>query len=939
MQNHIAFGGRGVRRGDHDSHDNARIWRPLRLLAAIAVGVCAGAPAFPQQGNGKSVYAISNEQAKEEKEKRKEERKEQKQQKKQEKAVAGTASPEAQPPVVNQPPPLESAEPAAPAPEQEAEAATEGTTPPQPRVDATTRPEPSSATVMEPPEEEAKGVKSEAPPAPEVPKNMNRPKTGESEQKDFYLDFQKQSLSEVIAAIGPMVGKNFLLDPTITNQEVTLITHAAIPPDMVMEIFESVLNTYGFKMVETAGGNLVKIIPLAEGKGDTALRLKSDLPPAGYEGYIFQIVQLKHAAASEVSQLLTEVGSKEAKITVYERTNTLLLYGTESSIRKMMELIDLVDQPGSEETVEFFTLEFTRADVVAQQIQQVLMGDETQGGAAAAAASGQPVVRQPAPVVRPVRPGQNAAGGAAATQQVIGTEPMTLRITPDERLNALIVVASAPLMQRVRDLIEKLDSPTPPDSNNMHVRELQFADAEMVQEALQSLISGGGSTGSRSSASRSTGSRTTGARTTGTSAGASTGGSTGAVSSGGGAAGTDVQPFEKSVTISMYQQTNALLIIASPQDYKLLDSIIAQIDKPTRQVLVEGIIMEVAIGDQFQLAVESAGLTDNDYFALNNVVNLANVLTGGPLAALDSGSILNFGIIDGTTSLQVPDGAGGSTTQEVNNVPFLLEALESLTALDVLSRPSVITVDNEEANVLDGQNIPIPSGSERNLGTGGTTGATIFTPTQREDVGVKMKVTPQISEGDYVFLDLDIEVSRPIQSTVGIDPNSTGVTLAKSNIVNKVVVRDGSTGVLGGLLSEGTDRGRRQTPILGDIPGLGWLFGSKNYNRTKRNLVVLITPHIVKEGIDYDRLTSAQMSRAAAANADVFFEKGLIKKVSTKARLRSKFRPTDAAMTEIRGVETTGAPSQVQSGSSQGASAPAQLERGTIGANAPGATP
>jgi general secretion pathway protein D len=226
-------------------------------------------------------------------------------------------------------------------------------------------------------------------------------------------------------------------------------------------------------------------------------------------------------------------------------------------------------------------------------------------------------------------------------------------------------------------------------------------------------------------------------------------------------------------------------------------------------------------------------------------------------------------------------------------------------------------VDNEQANVLDGQNIPIPSGSERNINTGGGVGAgSLFTTVQREDVGVKMQVTPQISEGDYVFLDLDVEVSRPIQSTVGIDPNSTGVTLSKSNIVNKVVVRDGSTGILGGLISEGTDRSRRQTPILGDIPLLGSLFGRKDYNRTKRNLVVLITPHIVKEGIDYDRLTQAQMARAANANADVLFQRGIIKKLPMKAKLRSRYRPTDAAMSEIRGIGND--------------ATPANLDRGTV---------
>ncbi|MCC6797660.1 MAG: type II secretion system secretin GspD [Candidatus Hydrogenedentes bacterium] len=913
MQHHIAFGGRGARRGESVkagekcAHEVVHSRLRFQMIAALATlfAVAAGA----QQTPGKSVYAISEEQVKQEKAQKKEERKEQKAeqkaQKKADKATGETTdSPEPPPaPVVGQSPPLESAQ--TNSPEEETEPATvEGTEPPQPRVESQMRPEQPSGAVMDPPPASREGVLEEAPQPPEVPVNTNRPKDLQPVEGKFFIDFEKRPLVDVIAAIGPMVGKNFLLDPTITNQEVTLITHAAIPPDMVLEIFESVLTTYGFKLVDTADGNLTKIVPIAEGK-DQSQMIISDQPPTGFEGYIFQVVQVKHAAASEVSQLLTEVGSKEAKVTVYERTNMLLLYGTEASIRKMMQLIEEVDQAGFEEDVEFFVLEFTRADVVSQQIQQVLMGDETQGGGGGAQpAPGQPVVRQPTPVVRPSRPGA-PSGGAAATQQVIGTQALTLRITPDERLNALIVVASRPLMVRVRDLIEKLDSPTPPDSNNMHVRELQFADAEFVQEALQSLISGGsGSGGLRSSAaSRSrTSGIGTGTRSGGSQSSNASAGSPG-TATGGGGPGADIQPFEKSVTVTAYLQTNSLLIIASPQDYKLLDTIITQIDKPARQVLVEGIIMEVGIGDEFRLAVESAGLTDNDYFALNNVVSLANVLTQGPLASLDGGGILNFGIIDGTTNIQVPNAeGGGSTVQEVNNVPFLLQALESITALDVLSRPSVITVDNEEANVLDGQNIPIPTGSERNLGTGGTQGSTVFTSTDRENVGVIMNVTPQISEGDYVYLDLDIEVSRPIQSTVGIDPNATGVTLAKSNIITKAVVRDGSTGVLGGLLSESTDRARRQTPILGDIPGLGWLFGNKNYSRNKRNLVVLITPHIVKEGIDYDRLTQAQMNKAAAANADVFFDRGIIKKIGKKAQLRSKYRPTDAAMNDVRGI-------------------------------------
>ncbi|GMU92918.1 MAG: hypothetical protein AMXMBFR4_19760 [Candidatus Hydrogenedentota bacterium] len=774
------------------------------------------------------------------------------------------------------------------------DAETEGTTPPRPRIIAPEPPETSGA-VLPPPPTEARGVSQQPPPTPPLPVNPDRPKTGPpAGENEIYLDFQGQTLREVIASIGPIIGKNILMDANVNDQQtVTLITHAPIPREMVLPIFESILASYQYKLVETADGNLVKIRPIAEDREQAPLVIDETYSPTGYEGYSFMVVPIKHAAATEISQLLLEVGSKESKVTVYERTNMLLLYGTAASLRKMLDLIEQVDIQGYDEVVEFFALEFTRAEVIAEQIQKVLMGDQAQPSGAPQQPV-QTVVRPPTQVRPPARPGMPAA---QATQEVIGAEALTLRITPDERLNALIVVASQPLMERVRDLVEKLDTPTPSDANNMHVRELLHADAEKVEEALNNLIGGTGGGIGRSSTTRST----TGRAGTGAGTAGATTGSTGFTGGGPG----EIQPFEKQVTITRYDQTNSLLIIASPQDYKVIDSVIAQLDVPSRQVHVEAIIMEVAINDRFRLAVESAGLTANDYFALNNVVSLANVLSGGPLASLQgSDNVLTAGLIDGTTDITFSDGAGGTITQEVPNVPLLLTALEALTALDVLSRPSLITVDNEQANIVDGQEVPVVTGAQRPLDSTPGAGAgfgSVFTQTDRREIGVKLTVTPQISEGNYVFLDLEIEVSRPIVSTIGIDPNASGPTFSLSKITNKVVVREGSTGVLGGLISESTDRGRRQTPILGDIPGLGWLFGRRESTRVKRNLVVLITPHIVKEGIDYQRLTDAQMSKASKANADVFFERGIIKKISQKAYERSRYRPTTAAIEEVTG--------------------------------------
>ncbi|MCC6697636.1 MAG: type II secretion system secretin GspD [Candidatus Hydrogenedentes bacterium] len=714
---------------------------------------------------------------------------------------------------------------------------------------------------------------------PSLPVNEFRPKSGEMQTEPIRLDFDNLDLGLVIQMLAPMIGKTFDVDQQVAAQKVTVVSHDEIPADMVYYVLESILASRGMKMIETVDGHLVKIRPVAEDVQDAPMVTDGKARPEGYDNYSYHIVNVQHSDPVELSTILPKVGSKQALVHVYAKTGTLILYDTATGIRNMLDLLELVDIPGYDEDVEFFWLKFTRAEVISEQIQQVLMGPEGEG--AAAAVQNAPAIRTPSTVSRLQRqpPGQG--------QSTVVSSELSLRMVPDERLNALIVVASRPLMDQVRDLIEKLDTPTAPELNNMHVRPLLHADAEAMETALNSMLGG---TSSRTSSSQS-----------GSGQGASGSMGGGGGGGGGGMANTEVQPFEKQVTITRYDQTNSLLIIASPQDFKVLDSVIAQLDVPPRQVHVEAQILEVSIGDRYRLSVESAGLTANDYFALNGVVNLANVLTQGPLGALENtDDILSLGIIDDTTTLTIPDGNGGVVTQEVPNIPLLLTALESLTSLDVLSRPSLTTVDNEEAHILDGQEVPVIRGSQRSLDTSVDTNSSVFNTTDRRDVGISLTVTPQISEGDYVFLELEVKVERPIQSTVGLDPNLVGPTFSKSEIVNKVVVRDGSTGVLGGLISEATDRSRRQTPLLGDIPGLGWLFRRKDDQRTKRNLVVLLTPHIMKEGIDYDRKTQAEIDYSAKANADILFEKGFIKKIDTKRDMRNNYRPTDAALEEAK---------------------------------------
>ncbi len=664
------------------------------------------------------------------------------------------------------------------------------------------------------------------------------------------FDFERVPLNQVVKSVGAMTGLNFDIDDNIQTP-VTIISHSPIPADRVYEVLESVLRSRGFSMVPAVDGHLIKVVPTGDLSEAFPYYYGRDVEPDGFDRFSTHIVPVRYASAEEIATLLTNLGSNNARVDVYAPTNTLIITDAANGVRNMLHFLEQVDQPGYETQMDLFVLEYTRAETVAQQIQEVLIGPE--GGAPAPQAEGMPdrptAAQQAAARRRAMIPGEDEA-------VVVGTRQQTLRIVPDERQNALIVVATEGIMEQVRDLIERLDAPTPYEANNLHVYELLNANAEAVAEALNNMI--------------------------------------GNVAAGEGdteaGPGGRLRAFERQVSIATYEQTNALLITASPQDYKLLEHLISQLDTPQRQVYVEAIIMEVVINDNFELSVESAALNESDFFALSNVVDLANVMSRGPLAMTGTG--FTGGWIDGTTEITMPDGQGGAITQQIPNIPLLMRALETMTELEVLSQPSLFAVDNEQSRIIVGQEVPFISGTRPALDdVDFRSGA--LTRVNREDVGIMLEVTPRISEGDYVSLEMEVEVSQTVESPVGADPNIVGPTLSKSQVTNRVVVKDGSVAIIGGLISEDTDKATRQTPILGDLPLVGWLFGQRSVARQKRNLVVLVTPHIVHDDRDADRLTQAKLGEFHRRNVDVLFERGFIKKLQGRHEMRTDYRPSE----------------------------------------------
>jgi len=695
------------------------------------------------------------------------------------------------------------------------------------------------------------------PPSSEITSNPsnNLPKEGQTASTPVSFDFDNVQLSTVIEAIARMTGKNFDVDPNIGSIPVTVITHDEIPPELAYQVLESILSTRGFSLMETLDGHLVKVVKTGDAREKTHMGEGADPIPERYDTLQTNVVTVQYANAQDLATILTVLGSSVCRVDSYLPTNTLIINDTADGMRRIASFLEEVDVPGSETEMEIFTLEYTRAEVLADQIDQVLMGGtQAHQGAQAAART---------PTTSPVRPTRPTVPGASAPL-VIGAREEILRIVSDERLNALIAVATSGMMERVRDLVDRLDTPTPYEANNMHVYELMNADAEGVETALNALVG----TQPRKGAE-------------------------------GGTQTGEIQPFEKKVLITRYEQTNALLVLASPQDYNLLREVIAMLDVPTRQVHIQAIILQVEITDNYTLSVETAAFQKDTHgvVGLNNVAKLAEVLTKGPLTAL-GGSGLNMGYLDGTTQVVIPSADGTLTPVTIPNVPLLLTAIDKMTDLDVLSQPNLTTQDNETAKIIVGQEVPVPtmrsgysynprySDNTNNYSNLSSYGGGI----SREDVGVKMTVTPHINEGDYISTEVEIEVSS-IASGGEIDVNELGPTFSKSSIENNVVVKDGSTAIIGGLITENTGHSKTQTPVLGDLPLVGWLFGARGTTRLKQNLVVLMTPHIIKEGMELERLTAHRMNEFRDANVDALFEKGFIKKIKKRQYMRSESRP------------------------------------------------
>ena len=297
------------------------------------------------------------------------------------------------------------------------------------------------------------------------------------------------------------------------------------------------------------------------------------------------------------------------------------------------------------------------------------------------------------------------------------------------------------------------------------------------------------------------------------------------------------------VSISFEKNTNTLIIRALEEDYEVIKDVVEKLDIRRRQVFVEAAIAEISLTKLRELGLEFNFMNSFQSHTLKGVggTNFGNISTAatGP-EGLSQLTGLAVGLVRGTTEFT----AGGATAKFLN-IGALLRAIESESGINILSTPQLLTTDNQEAEIVVGENVPLVTNKTV------TSGGNIQTSIERQDVGVRLKITPHIAEGDFVRLDIYQEISS-VEENAAFDPNLVGPLLSKRFARTSVVVKSGETVVIAGLISDDTREIVQKVPILGDIPILGYLFRVKKKQKDKKNLFVFITPRIIK---DYSLLT------------------------------------------------------------------------------------
>ncbi len=637
------------------------------------------------------------------------------------------------------------------------------------------------------------------------------------------LNFTNAEIESVARTMAVVTGRDVVVDPRVKGT-INLQTDRPISPAAAFNQFAAALRLQGFAVVQSEG--LYKVVPEADAKLQSNAVTTSTSATASLSGnqIVTQVFKLNYEAANNLLPVLRPLIAPNNTINVNPGNNSLVITDYAENMRRLARIIAALDVPNASD-VEVIPLKHAVATDLVPVLTRL-----AEGGSATA-------------------PGQPAAAP--------GTTDASFRTTllAEPRSNAIIMRAANPARsQLIRTLIDRLDR-APIDSGNgaagnIYVVYLKNADAVRIATTLRAAL-----TSAQAGAP--------GAQGPGGASPITAGGQQqqqqqlNQMASAGGGLSAATTPVSTTAPVSTGGQiqadpaTNSLIISAPEPLYRQLRAVIDRLDSRRAQVLIESLIVEVnadkaaEFGVQWQAGLGNSGdrnvgvIGTNSSLGGANIIDLAVGLATGNAATRPS-SGFNFGI----------GHRYGDNGQYV--LGFLARFLASNGEGNVLSTPNLLTLDNEEAKIVVGQNVPFVTGQYTNTGSNTNT-VNPFQTIERKDVGLTLRVRPQISETGTVKMQIFQEVSSVVASTVN---NINGPTTTKRSIESNVLVDDGNIIVLGGLLSDEYSNSQEKIPGLGDVPVLGNLFKSEVRSRRKTNLMVFLRPTVVRDQLSGDAITA-----------------------------------------------------------------------------------
>ncbi|MDB5903857.1 MAG: Type secretion system protein [Betaproteobacteria bacterium] len=632
------------------------------------------------------------------------------------------------------------------------------------------------------------------------------------------LNFNNAEIEGVVKLVSEITGRNFVLDPRVRGT-INIVSSTPLSKALVYEVFLSALRLQGFAVVEDRG--ITKILPEADAKTQQGPAFgPQDRSRSSGDRIQTQVFVLKYESAAQLLPILRPLIAPGNAIGAYQSGNALVITDYASNLRRIEKIIDAIDQPSRTDGAAI-PIRYASALDVAQTINRLFAESaQTQGGA------------------------------ADVTQRVI--------VVADARSNTLLVRSDNPSqLGKVRNLVGLLDTPTSA-GGNMHVVFLKNAEAVKIAETLRAIYSGETSGGQRTGSGGFTPGMASGPPLSATGASPPIASGPGATAASPAPSGAYASPFGSALApggsssggiVQADAATNSIIITAPDAIYNNLRAVVEKLDVRRAQVYVEALIAEITadtaaeFGIQWQsLSGAGTGNTGTRLFGGTNLGGAGQNILGIAQNPTTAGRGLNIGVINGRVSIP---GVG-----EILNLGVLVRALATENNANILSTPTLLTLDNEEARIIVGQNVPFITGQYAL--SGAATTPTPFQTIERRDVGLTLRIRPHISEGGTVRMQIFQEVSSIEDRT-----NPAGVITNKRAVESTVLVDDGQIIVIGGLIQDDVRNGTDKVPVLGDIPFVGGLFRYRTRSRSKTNLMIFLKPTLLRDARSADGVTGS----------------------------------------------------------------------------------